>query len=127
MDYLSSQLKGVTLNQLKICCDDEDQNALVAALSERLTATTSVLASPALQCGQIVVNTARSLGLPSVNLYPEHLKPKRARFNLTTMLASWLLAALVLGGCTDWRAGSKRSSLKSWPLHKRKHNNLSSS
>lgn len=98
MDYLSSQLKGVTLNQLKICCDDEDQNALVAALSERLTATTSVLASPALQCGQIVVNTARSLGLPSVNLYPEHLKPKRARFNLTTLLASWFLAALVLGG-----------------------------
>ncbi|MBE4584236.1 MSHA biogenesis protein MshI [Vibrio navarrensis] len=98
MDYLSSQLKGVTLNQLKICCDDEDQNALVAALSERLTATTSMLASPALRCGQIVVNMARSLALPSVNLYPEHLKPKRDRFNLTSVVASWLLAALVLGG-----------------------------
>ncbi|KJR23822.1 MULTISPECIES: MSHA biogenesis protein MshI [Vibrio] len=98
MDYLSSQLKGVTLNQLKICCDDEDQNALVASLSERLTASTSLIASSALQCGQIVVNTALSLGSPSVNLYPQHLRPKRDRFNLTTLVASWLLAALVLGG-----------------------------
>ncbi|MGT0149794.1 hypothetical protein ACT691_10260 [Vibrio metschnikovii] len=43
IDYLSSQLKGVALHQLKVCCDDEDHTQLVAALNERLNVKASPL------------------------------------------------------------------------------------
>ncbi|POB69223.1 MSHA biogenesis protein MshI, partial [Vibrio vulnificus] len=80
IDYLSSQIKGVSLNQLKICCDEEDHAELVSALNERLSANASVLDEEGRLSGNIVVDCAAQLGMAEINLYPEHLKPKKELF-----------------------------------------------
>ncbi|HAS8599560.1 TPA: MSHA biogenesis protein MshI [Vibrio vulnificus] len=89
IDYLSSQIKGVSLNQLKICCDEEDHAELVSALNERLSANASVLDEEGRLSGNIVVDRAAQLGMAEINLYPEHLKPKKELFTLNNVVAGW--------------------------------------
>lgn len=96
LDYLSSQIKGISLNQLKICCDEEDHAALVAALNERLSAHASTLNESAALSGSIAVDCATQQGHFSVNLYPEHLKPKRDYFTFSVVTGVWGATALIL-------------------------------
>jgi len=83
---ISSQIKGVSLNQLKICCDEEDHAELVSALNERLSANASILDDEGRLSGNIVVDRAAQLGMAEINLYPEHLKPKKELFTLNNVV-----------------------------------------
>ncbi|MCF8780457.1 MSHA biogenesis protein MshI [Vibrio sp. IRLE0018] len=96
LDYLSSQVKGISLNQLKICCDDEDQETLVAALNERLSANASLLNESMAPSGSLAVQCAALQTTFSVNLYPEYLKPKKELFSLNTVVASLGATSLML-------------------------------
>ncbi|MBW3697248.1 MSHA biogenesis protein MshI [Vibrio sp. T187] len=115
VDYLSSQLKGTQLHQLKVCCDDEDENELAEALNERLSSKVSRLVEgDRAESGRLLADVAASVSTFSVNLYPEHLRPKKEYFTLTNIVASWLvLSAVLLGlyGYTSYQQGVVNAEL----------------
>ncbi len=98
MDYLSAQLKQVQINKLFICCDDENTEELREALQERLNVMVEplLLSDVTQKSGEVLVYEAYQLGLKGVNLYPEHLKPKKDRFNLDIVAASWAAMFLIM-------------------------------
>lgn len=100
IDYLSSQIKGTQLHQLKICCDEEDEAELQSALNNTLSSTVSLLVEGERENSEsLLVKLAAEKDAFNVNLYPEHLKPKKEYFTLTNVVASWgLVCALLLGG-----------------------------
>ncbi|WP_217539585.1 MSHA biogenesis protein MshI [Vibrio metschnikovii] len=98
IDYLSSQLKGVALHQLKVCCDDEDHRQLVAALNERLNVKASPLSEeqqPPLS-GQVLAHYLPLMTRPTLNFYPRHLHPKTDHFSLRNMIVALSGASLVM-------------------------------
>ena len=99
IDYLSSQIKGTQLHQLKLCCDEEDEAELQSALNNTLSSTVSLLVEG--QRGNsesFLVQLAAKKETFNVNLYPEHLKPKKEYFTLANVAASWgVVGALLLG------------------------------
>lgn len=99
IDYLSSQLKGTQLHQLKVCCDDEDEDELAHELNDRLSAKVSRLIEGEQESsGQIIERIAANLSAFSVNLYPNHLKPKKEYFTLNNVIGAWvLICAIMLG------------------------------
>lgn len=98
MDYLSSQLKQVQINKLFLCCDEENSEDLQRELKERLNVTIEPLlqSNLAQKSGEVLVFEAYQLGLAGVNLYPEHLKPKKEKFNLNIVAASWVVMFLFM-------------------------------
>ncbi|OED72849.1 MSHA biogenesis protein MshI [Vibrio splendidus ZS-139] len=100
IDYLSSQIKGTQLHQLKICCDEEDEAELQNALNNTLSSTVSLLVEGERENSEsLLVKLAAEKAVFNVNLYPEHLKPKKEYFTLTNVAASWgLVCILLLGG-----------------------------
>lgn len=99
IDYLSSQIKGTQLHQLKICCDEEDEAELQTALNNTLSSTVSLLVEGERENSEsLLVQLAAKKETFNVNLYPEHLKPKKEYFTLANVAASWgLVGALLLG------------------------------
>lgn len=99
IDYLSSQLKGTQLHQLKVCCDDEDEEELARELNDRLSAKVSRLIEGEQELsGQIIERIATQLKGFSVNLYPTHLKPKKEYFSLANVVGTWcVISAIMLG------------------------------
>lgn len=99
IDYLSSQIKGTQLHQLKICCDEEDEAELQSALNNTLSSTVSLLVEGERENSEsLLVQLATKKETFNVNLYPEHLKPKKEYFTLANVAASWgLVGALLLG------------------------------
>ncbi|MGL5430643.1 MAG: MSHA biogenesis protein MshI [Vibrio sp.] len=90
IDYLSAQFKGGALQQLKVCCDGEDSQALLAGLNERLSVRASGLAGDAALCGEQLARYVRHVSQESINFYQSHLKPKPDQFSLTKLLLVWL-------------------------------------
>ena len=99
VDYLSSQLKGTSIHQLKVCCDDEDSDMLAQELNQRLNVNVTPLAMPEMLCGTILATTALQ-GNFDINLYLESLKPRKEPLGLVTVLTSWGVVALAL--CVVW-------------------------
>ncbi len=99
IDYLSSQIKGTQLHQLKLCCDEEDETELQSALNNTLSSTVSLLVEGERGNSEsLLVQLAAKKETFNVNLYPEHLKPKKEYFTLANVAASWgLVGALLLG------------------------------
>ncbi|WP_122054004.1 MSHA biogenesis protein MshI [Vibrio sp. Evd11] len=100
IDYLSSQFKGTQLHQLKICCDEEDEAELQSALNNTLSSAVSILVEGERDNSEsLLVKLAAKKDTFKVNLYPEHLKPKKEYFTLKNVVASWgLVCVLLLGG-----------------------------
>lgn len=100
IDYLSSQIKGTQLHQLKICCDEEDEAELQDALNNTLSSTVSLLVEEDRENSEsLLVKLAAEKDVFSVNLYPDHLRPKKEFFTLENVAASWgLVCVLLLGG-----------------------------
>lgn len=86
VDYLSSQLRGASLHQMKVCCDEEDNNELVSELGQRLSVKVSTLTDVAQESGVVLTQHANALTPDFINLYPAHLKPKREHFTLASVL-----------------------------------------
>lgn len=98
IDYLSSQVKQAQFHKLYTCCDDEVDAELIQALEERLSVKVAALHDSDSACGVLLSLHALHVGLSGVNLYPAHLKPKKEYFTLPTVLASWLVVGLFMGG-----------------------------
>lgn len=97
IDYLSSQLRDSSINHLLVCCDEEDTDELLTALSERL----SVKVLPISQenqwlCGQILCLALKRSSHNRINLFPDSLKPKKVFFTLTNVIGSWLILSAIM-------------------------------
>ncbi len=99
IDYLSSQFKGTSLHQLKVCCDEEEQVELVQALNERL----SVKVLPLVESesnqvsGKVLAEAAHLVSKDAINFYQDHLRPKKELLTLNTVTTIWGgVAALML-------------------------------
>lgn len=102
VDYLSSQLKGTHIHQMKVCCDGEDSALLANELTQRLNVNVSPLSSHQELCGHILA-VAASQGKPThIDLYLESLKPKKEHLGLQTVLAGWGIVALSLFAAWGW-------------------------
>ncbi|WP_135382254.1 MSHA biogenesis protein MshI [Vibrio tasmaniensis] len=99
IDYLSSQIKGTQLHQLKICCDEEDEAELQSVLNSTLSSTVSLLVEGERENSEKwLVTLAAEKNVFNVNLYPEHLKPKKEYFTLVNVVMVWgLVCTLLLG------------------------------
>ncbi len=126
IDYLSSQLRNVQLHQLKVCCDEEDENELVQSLNYRLSTNVSLLLAEEHELSGNVLADIASTAALRVNLYPDYLKPKKDPLAFKNVVASWgIAAALILFsyGYVTWQssgiedeiatAKSKSKSMKS--------------
>lgn len=104
IDYLSSQLKGVPLHQLHICCDGEDYLELINGLNERLNVKVFALSDeqPQLLSGQVLARHCRHLPASTVNFYQDQLKPQKERFTLTNVCFVWGSVALLMLLVAGW-------------------------
>ncbi|MDA0119341.1 MSHA biogenesis protein MshI [Vibrio sp. T11.5] len=96
IDYLSSQYRGASLHKMKICCDEEDQQQLVEALSERLSVNVAALTEGDRESGDTLIEYVDQLSDGAVNLFPDSLKPKKEIFNLFQVVVGWSAVATVL-------------------------------
>ncbi|WP_202436355.1 PilN domain-containing protein [Vibrio eleionomae] len=95
VDYLSSQMKGMPLHLLKVCCDEEDNEEVVKALNERLSVKSSLLNSETEWAGQVLALAVDRLSVDSINLYQDHLKPEKNYFTLANVGIGWAAIASV--------------------------------
>ncbi|MDN2666551.1 MSHA biogenesis protein MshI [Vibrio sp. 14N.309.X.WAT.E.F5] len=99
IDYLSSQIKGTQLHQLKICCDEEDEAELQSVLNDTLSSSVSLLVDKDRENSEsLLVQLAAEKNDFNVNLYPEHLKPQKEYFTLANVVASWAIICVLLLG-----------------------------
>lgn len=98
IDYLSAQLKGVALHQLKVCCDEENHAELIAALNERLNVNVSTLSGAEQQAlsGSVLAQYAQVVPPDALNFYQDHLKPKKDYFSLTALCSVLSGLAIVM-------------------------------
>lgn len=98
MDYLSSQLKQIQINKLMLCCDDEDSKELQKELQDRLNINVEPLQlrNGGYQSGGALAVEAYEHGLQGINLYPEHLQPKKEWFDLNLIVFSWVLISFIM-------------------------------
>lgn len=106
VDYLSSQLKGVRLHQLKVCCDEENSVELVQGLAARLNVKVSALSETdnEITSGDLLAQYALDNPTQRLSFYQEHLKPKKNYLGLTTLVASWTLALIVILSWMGWES-----------------------
>jgi len=99
IDYLSSQIRSASINHLLVCCDEEAVDQLQQALSERLSVkVVSVSENRDEHCGHILIKSMPLLPSAGINLYQEHLKPKKELLNLTNVMAGWALVIIAMLG-----------------------------
>lgn len=96
IDYLSSQMKGIPLHLLKICCDEENNEEVSAALNERLSVKSSVLDAKLSSSGLVLAQSAHKVPADAINFYQAQLKPKIDHFTLTNVMAVWMCVAVVM-------------------------------
>ncbi|PNI00052.1 MSHA biogenesis protein MshI [Vibrio diazotrophicus] len=98
IDYLSSHFKGMSLHQLKVCCDEEEHAELVQALGERLSVKVTPLVGEAehIVSGQVLAEKAPFVPTDVINFYQEHLKPKKELMTLSTIAAVWSVVTVVM-------------------------------
>ncbi|QXO17119.1 MULTISPECIES: PilN domain-containing protein [Gammaproteobacteria] len=98
IDYLSSQLKGIPLHQLHICCDGEDHAELISGLNERLNVKVFTLSDEVPQelSGQLLARHCRHLPDSAVNFYQQQLKPQKDHFTLANVCLAWGGVALIM-------------------------------
>ncbi|MEJ2763879.1 PilN domain-containing protein [Photobacterium sp. MCCC 1A19761] len=106
LDFLSAQLRDTPITQLLIACDDEDDDALAAALRQRLSvavhAVTPVeptLAGNAARIAQAALTAPLDRG---INFYSDTLKPQIRLMTLQNVVLSWLLGVVVIGSLAGW-------------------------
>ncbi|MBY6197064.1 MSHA biogenesis protein MshI [Vibrio hangzhouensis] len=97
LDYLSSQLKTGAVHKLLCCCDEESEQQLSLALSERL----SVNVVPLVEeregwTGELLARIAVQAQTFAINLYPEYLKPKQEHLSLNRVAALWGVTTVCL-------------------------------
>lgn len=102
IDYLSSQLRGTSIHQMKVCCDEEQQSEVAQALSERLSVGVTPLAESDLDSGSILLRSAASMFECQINLFPESLRPRIAYFSLKNVALAWSVSTLTLLACFAW-------------------------
>ncbi|MGY5539526.1 MSHA biogenesis protein MshI [Vibrio brasiliensis] len=97
IDYLSSQLRTVSLHQMYICCDDEEQQQIVDALNDTLSVKVSQLSELGQQSGEILVGIVQNFQNAQINLFPEEFKTKQDYFTLRNVVLIWgVLSAFLL-------------------------------
>ena len=98
IDYLSSHFKGMSLHQLKVCCDEEEHAELVQALGERLSVKVTPLVGEAehIVSGQVLAEKAPFVPTDAINFYQEHLKPKKELMTLSSIAVVWAAVAVVM-------------------------------
>jgi len=98
IDYLSSQFKGTSLHQLKVCCDEEDQTELIQALGERLSVKVSALVEGKKEpvSGEVLAVWAPLVPEQAINFYQDHLKPKKELISLSSVTAVWGGVAVIM-------------------------------
>lgn len=107
-DYLSSQIRDVSINHLFVCCDDEQQSILVQALSERLgVKVLPVNQQDQVQCGEVLLNVVKGIPPSGVNLFPEHLKPKQELLTLNNVAIAWGILTFIMFGVYGYYAVEK--------------------
>ncbi|MUL03765.1 MSHA biogenesis protein MshI [Aliivibrio fischeri] len=108
LDYLSSQLHGVSINNLFFRCDDEDDALLALELQNRLgvkVASLLVDEPRAFRSGEVLAWLAL-FNTPSINLFHETLKPKTDYFTLQNVMISWgvgLALSIAVVGYYQWQ------------------------
>jgi len=100
IDYLSSQLKGTSLHNLLVFCDEEDNASLSASLAERVSVKVAPLTEENTDSGRLLVSSSEILLNNFINLYPQHLKPKKEYLTLGNVLLSWCVVAVAIGAVT---------------------------
>ncbi|WP_087016737.1 hypothetical protein [Thaumasiovibrio subtropicus] len=124
LDYLSSQLRDKPITAVKVCCDGEDNQRLSEELSSRLNVSVNALHDREdipLPIGVLVaIGALQSVaGKPAsdiLNLYPDDLKPSKEWVTLNTVVASWLVGTLLVGGGFGyflWQEQTYRTQLTS--------------
>lgn len=96
IDYLSSQLRGTSLHQMQVCCDEEEQQDMLQALSERLSVKVSALSDAEQESGFVLARTLEAMQDCQVNLFPADLKPKSDHFTLQNVATGWAVVAFLL-------------------------------
>ncbi|PSU64388.1 MSHA biogenesis protein MshI [Photobacterium phosphoreum] len=101
LDFLSAQLRDDPISQLLISCDNDNNQQLALALNERLTVMVQAV-EPSLSLltstGTRVAWAGLKQGFSSaINLYSQHLQPKRQWLSLNNMVASWLVLVVLIG------------------------------
>lgn len=97
IDYLSSQLRGASLHQMLVCCDEEEQQEIVLALSDRLNVKVEALSDSEQESGLVLASMLSELHHTEVNLFPADLKPKKDHLTLKNVATGWgAVAALLL-------------------------------
>ncbi|KJY82038.1 MSHA biogenesis protein MshI [Vibrio galatheae] len=97
IDYLSSQMRGISLHQLRVCCDEEQQQELIASLAESLSVKVSALSEQGQESGALLAASANKLTQTDINLFPDELKPQKEYFTLQNVALGWLLSVVVIG------------------------------
>ncbi|SMY36606.1 MSHA biogenesis protein MshI [Photobacterium andalusiense] len=111
LDFVSAQLRDDSISQLLISCDNDDNHQLAQALNDRLNVTVKALVSPQ----PSLTSTAARVtwagfkqGFDSaINLYSQHLQPKRQWLTLNNMLLSWLALTVLIAtvsGCYSFKS-----------------------
>jgi MSHA biogenesis protein MshI len=99
LDYLTSQLQSVAINNLYFMCDGEDPLQLTEELQARLGVSVKQLplAEDALKsCGDTLAWSGLQLSDDGVNLYPEHLKPTFDHFTFKNVVIGWVIIGIVM-------------------------------
>ncbi|MCW8330415.1 PilN domain-containing protein [Photobacterium sp. SDRW27] len=106
LDFLSSQLRDAPITQLLISCDDDNDSALAAELSQRLSVAVAAVAPshPALSSnGARIAWAALSEAEDSgINFFSDVLKPQTQWLALQNVVLAWTLTALLMGTMAGW-------------------------
>lgn len=106
LDFLSAQLRDAPITQLQIACDDEDDEALAAALSQRLSVAVHAIAPAHPALGANAARIAHAvLAAPldrGINFYSDALKPQLRLMTLQNVVLGWLLGVVLMGSLAGW-------------------------
>ncbi len=99
IDYLSSQIRDATIRHLFVCCDDDNNEQLAEALSERLSLKVSPLDSEKKRTsGHMLCHSVAEISDEGINLYPAHLRIKKKEITLGVVAAVWIAAIVAVAG-----------------------------
>ncbi|GEA62324.1 MSHA biogenesis protein MshI [Vibrio comitans NBRC 102076] len=99
-DYLAASMPQSSFRQLLVCCDEDNIEELMTRLQDSVNPKISALSEPHLPCGIALCKTVAELTSFSINLYPEHLRPKQELLNLNKVVALWVVTVVAIGGLT---------------------------
>ncbi len=115
VDYLSSSFKQAHFNHLLLACDDDDLVVLGQELGSRLSVNVAPLTENWIGVAHSLLDVAARESF-EINLYPEHLRPKKEMFTLTTTVVCWgVIVALLVAGYS-WYNYRTTSLEKRWAV-----------